>query len=174
MSETEKPRHFGKWSEPGIPHRGWTCLDVKDLCELGEDFIVCEMCEMQTIRFVHKMIHPNYPETLDCGSNCAGKLEQDSKSAADRDKAVRSRATRRQKFPDRKGWKVLPSGDIYIVVNGYRCTVKSHHDGHGILIQAPEPYGISRGIKRYASEREAKAACFDALAFIKERVSKTI
>lgn len=51
--------HFGKWSMPGVPHKGWTCIDIEDL---GAPDAVCEMCERQDIRYVHAMEHPDYPE----------------------------------------------------------------------------------------------------------------
>lgn len=40
----------GKWSAAGVPHRGWHCVDIEDL---GEPQAECEMCESQTIRYVH-------------------------------------------------------------------------------------------------------------------------
>ena len=42
----------GKWSQIGVPHRGWTCVSVDDL---GAPDAVCEMCETQAIRYVHHM-----------------------------------------------------------------------------------------------------------------------
>ncbi|GHV93821.1 hypothetical protein AGMMS50293_01410 [Spirochaetia bacterium] len=40
----------GKWSEPGVPYKGWTCIDVEDI---EEPCLTCEMCESQLIRYVH-------------------------------------------------------------------------------------------------------------------------
>lgn len=51
----------GKWSVAGVPHRGWTCVDIEDL---GEPSIDCEMCESQTIRYVHHMSHDDYSDIL--------------------------------------------------------------------------------------------------------------
>jgi hypothetical protein len=48
----------GKWSVPGIPHSGWTCVAVTDLGEVGP---ICEMCETQAIRYVHTMENPRHP-----------------------------------------------------------------------------------------------------------------
>jgi hypothetical protein len=42
----------GKWSQPGVPHKGWVCVDIEDL---GEPSLTCEMCESQNIRYVHYM-----------------------------------------------------------------------------------------------------------------------
>jgi hypothetical protein len=48
----------GKWAQPGVPHKGWRCVDIEDL---GEPSATCEMCEAQEIRYVHHMEHPSYP-----------------------------------------------------------------------------------------------------------------
>jgi hypothetical protein len=51
----------GKWTQPGVPHRGWYCVYVEDL---GEPDRYCDMCETQPIRYVHYMQHHDYPEEL--------------------------------------------------------------------------------------------------------------
>jgi hypothetical protein len=54
----------GKWEIPGVPHRGWTCVDVEDL---GAPDAGCEMCEVMEIRYVHYMQRPTYAEELAVG-----------------------------------------------------------------------------------------------------------
>jgi hypothetical protein len=63
----------GKWRRPGVPHKGWQCIDIEDL---EEPCHVCEMCEVQIVRYVHTMFHPDYG-TLEVGCICAGYMEQD-------------------------------------------------------------------------------------------------
>ena len=41
----------GKWSQAGVPHKGWRCVDVDDRAAVDH---VCQMCESQAVRFVHK------------------------------------------------------------------------------------------------------------------------
>jgi hypothetical protein len=89
----------GKWSQPGVPHSGWTCIDVTDLGELGQ---ICEMCETQAIRFVHEMENPRYPDRLECGCICAANMEREYegasvpiKAARDRESKLKNRAVRR-------------------------------------------------------------------------------
>ena len=60
----------GKWSEAGVPHRGWICVDIEDL---GEPQMVCEMCESRRIRYVHHMQHPQFREVLAVGVRRCGK-----------------------------------------------------------------------------------------------------
>jgi hypothetical protein len=60
-----------KWSESGVPHKGWTCVHIEDL---EEPDITCEMCESQNVRYVHHMQHQIYPDILKVGCVCAGHL----------------------------------------------------------------------------------------------------
>jgi hypothetical protein len=84
---------MGKWSEPGVPHKGWVCLGVDDLGP-GE-LMTCQMCMVAQIRYVHAMVHDDYPEKLLCGCVCAGNMEGDVDRAAQRDRAAKSDARRR-------------------------------------------------------------------------------
>ena len=63
----------GKWTQPGVPHKGWVCVDIEDL---GSPDHICEMCEIQDVRYVHVMEHANYAETLRVGCICAGHMEE--------------------------------------------------------------------------------------------------
>ena len=60
---------LGKWSQPGVPHKGWQFRDFEDL---GDLIGLCEMCETRPIRYVHYMEHPDYGAVLGIGSDCAG------------------------------------------------------------------------------------------------------
>lgn len=64
-------RH-GKWSLPGVPHKGWSCVHFEDL---GEPSQICGMCESAEVRFVHYMEHPEFSETLAVGCVCAEHME---------------------------------------------------------------------------------------------------
>ena len=64
----------GKWSQAGVPHRGWQCIDIEDL---GEPYAECQMCESQIVRYVHYMEHHSYSEILEVGCICAGHMEGD-------------------------------------------------------------------------------------------------
>jgi hypothetical protein len=64
----------GKWKQRGVPHRGWACVDVQDL---GAPMVVCEMCEIVSIRYVHVMEHEDYDGQLGVGCVCAQHMEED-------------------------------------------------------------------------------------------------
>ncbi len=69
---------FGKWSDAGLPHKSWTNTYIEDL---GSPDQTCEMCEKEQIRYVHYMSHLDYPDELQCGCICAGKMEENPVAA---------------------------------------------------------------------------------------------
>jgi hypothetical protein len=92
-----EPRHevlgasFGKWSQAGVPHRGWTCIGVDDLEEPDH---TCEMCEHAEVRYVHVMTHPDYgggEAELLVGCICAGRMEEDYQQAKEREAEFKRR-----------------------------------------------------------------------------------
>lgn len=103
LTEEELVAHRrGKWSVAGVPHRGWTCVDIEDL---GKPQIDCEMCESQTTRYVHHMEHPDYPNVLEVGCVCAGHMEGDLAASQAREASMKSRAAKRKRWTTR-AWKV--------------------------------------------------------------------
>ena len=68
-----------RWDQPGVPHKGWHCVDVVDLRADGEsadetDYATCQMCGNEKIRYVHIMEHPDLNENFDVGCVCAEKM----------------------------------------------------------------------------------------------------
>jgi hypothetical protein len=51
----------GKWSQSGVPHKGWLCIEIEDL---GSPDLTCEMCESREIRYVHHMQHDSYQSAV--------------------------------------------------------------------------------------------------------------
>ena len=82
-------RLWGKWGTPGVPHKGWQCIDAHDLGPDREGWQKCEMCEAMDIRYVHVMRHANYPGELGCGCVCAGNMEQDLQAARYRESSMK-------------------------------------------------------------------------------------
>ena len=56
--------YHGKWSQPGVPHHGWTCIGMEDL---GSPSATCEMCESVTIRYVVYDAAPRVSLSARCG-----------------------------------------------------------------------------------------------------------
>jgi hypothetical protein len=163
MNESEgiKQRR-GKWSVSGVPHKDWTCEDIEDL---EKPTLICEMCESQTIRYVHHMSHPNYEQELKVGCICAGHMEQDLKSARKRDDLLKSRASKRKRWLSRK-WKTSKKGNDYLKVDGYIVTVfyKNKNWVGNIKEIDGDYHKYSR--KKYESSDKIKLVCFDMLTKI--------
>ncbi|MGV8830443.1 MAG: hypothetical protein ACOH2N_00585 [Devosia sp.] len=153
----------GKWSEPGVPHKGWTCINVEDL---GEPLQRCEMCESVDVRHVQYMTHPSYPGTLACGVICAGHMEQNLERAHGRDQTMKSSARRRKAFPDRKGWYENRNGNPQIKLDGCRVTMFNRGGGWKSVV-----HHLRTGNEAFTRDRiqdidEAKRAAFDTLTFV--------
>jgi hypothetical protein len=103
----------GKWAIAGVPHKGWVCVDIKDL---GEVAAVCEMCEVVEIRYVHHMEHKDYPEVLGCGCICAGHMEDDLIGARTRENNFKNNKARRQRWLSRRWYRNYE----YISISEYR------------------------------------------------------
>ena len=83
------------WKRSDVPHDGWTCVNVIDL---GRPDGVCRMCGHQIIRYVHIMMHPQYPRAIGAGCVCAGKMEGSPEAAKEREKSLINRTSRKETF----------------------------------------------------------------------------
>lgn len=154
----------GKWSKPGIPHKGWRCVDIEDL---GAPDAVCEMCETQEIRYVHYMEHPDYKDVLGVGCVCAENLEEDYQAPRRRERVLKNVGQRRRRWLSRV-WKVSAKGNSYLNTDGFNIVIFRQAKGSwGARIEdrATERSKLSR--RQYKSEDEAKLAVFDAMVFLK-------
>ncbi|WP_354506118.1 hypothetical protein [Limibacillus sp. MBR-115] len=162
----------GKWSQAGVPHRGWTCVGIEGL---EEPLQLCEMCESADIRYVYFMEHPDYPDSLGVGCICAEHMEEDYVSPRLREKKLRSKAQRRRTWPKRQ-WKVSYKGNPYLNAEGFNLTVfpVSDHKGRywGLRVTHRESGHSQAGRRRYSTEDAAKRAALDALLWAKENLSE--
>lgn len=149
-------RDRGKWSEPGVPHKGWSCVGFEDL----EDLIgICEMCETQSIRYVHHMEHPDYPDVLGVGRVCAEHMEEDYVGARQREKQAVSLASRRSRWMNTE-WRRSKRGNHYINRNGFNIVLYERFDGWAYRIRQRDSERSWYGA-RYATLDEAKLAAFE-------------
>ena len=155
----------GKWSQPGVPHKGWNCIEVEDL---GTVEAVCEMCETQEIRYVHYMRHEEHEEVLGVGCVCAQNMEHDYEGPRRRENALRNAAKRRSRWVERK-WRTSRKGNPYLNTDGLNITI-FHVRRMGwrarIIDRMTEEEKTSR--RAYRTQDEAKLAAFDAMIILKE------
>lgn len=169
LSEEELVAHRrGKWSVPSVPHKGWHCVDVEDL---GAPQQECEMCESQTIRYVHHMEHPDYPDALAVGCVCAGHMEGSLMAARHREASMRSRTAKRARWLSRT-WKVSTKGNPTIKADGFRVTVYQRGSGYGATIAALDGSTLQHARRNYPTLDQAKFAAFDHITRLLAQVSQ--
>ena len=166
---SEAARGTGKWGQAGIPHKGWTCVDIEDL---GEPSVICEMCETQEIRYVHHMTHPMFETELEVGCVCAGKLEQDYEGAKQRETNFKNSQARKKNWLTRK-WRASSVGNSYINVDGYNVVVypdrKPDPQSWSFRVTNRKTGRPGQSRKPYPSEDAAKLRAFDALMWMKDQ-----
>jgi hypothetical protein len=156
----------GKWSQAGVPKRGWTCIGVEDLEEPSQ---LCDMCESIEIRYAHLMEHPDYRETLSVGCICAEHMEEDYVRPREREKKLKGAARRRKTWANRT-WRRSVKGNSYINTDGFNITVFQNGKTWALGISNRDTGSTQKGKKSYPTEAAAKAAGFDALIWAKENL----
>jgi hypothetical protein len=166
-------RH-GKWSQPGVPHKGWSCVHFEDL---GEPSQICEMCESAEVRFVHYMEHPEFSGTLAVGCVCAENMEDDYLAPRAREKTLRHKARRRKSWAARK-WRISAKGNSYLNTDGFNIIVFGRGNGGSrywsfkVENRANGRGQFSR--RRYLTQETAKNATLDALVWAKENTFNSL
>lgn len=159
----------GKWSQSGVPHRGWSCVGIEDL---GEPVELCEMCESMDIRYVHSMQHPDYKGILGVGCICAEHMEGDYTTPRLREKRLKSAARRRISWPKRI-WSLSHLGNLYLNIEGYNLAVYRQGGSDTawrIAVTHRDSGRRQEGKRIYASAEQAQAASLDALLWAKDRL----
>lgn len=155
----------GKWDDPAVPHSGWSCAHVEDL---EEPAATCEMCEVQTIRYVHTMVHPDY-EDLDVGCVCAGNMERDAEAPRERERQLRLVARRRASWANRV-WRLSRSGNRYLNTEGFNLCAFPQSDRWKLIVTNRTTGAVQFGHRSYPTFWEAKQAALDALLWAKGRL----
>jgi len=149
-----------RWDTAGVPHKGWTCVDVIDLRADGEpadetDYATCQMCGNEKIRYVHIMEHPDLEEQFEVGCVCAEKMSDNYEGPRRREAKLRNRAARRTRWLQR-AWRRSAKGNSFLNLEGHNLVVYPTKTGRwGYKI------GDRFGPKTYPTAEEAKLALFD-------------
>lgn len=154
----------GKWTQPGVPHKGWRCVDIE---ELEEQDHLCEMCEARLVRFVHVMEHDDYDDVLRVGCVCAGHMEEDLVGARRREAAYRNDRSRRSRWLQRR-WRLSAAGNEYLNTNdGFNVVVYRKGAIWGARIEH-RASGFARSSRLpYQTSDHAKLAAFEAMLGMK-------
>jgi hypothetical protein len=156
--DREVSREWKSMDQPGVPHKGWHCVDVVDLRADGEpadetDYATCQMCGNEKIRYVHIMEHPDLDENFEVGCVCAEKMSGDYEGPKRREAKLRNRAVRRTRWLQRK-WRVSAKGNSFLNVDGHNLGVHPTKTKRG---SDRQPFQC----KDLCLKDEAKLALFD-------------
>jgi hypothetical protein len=147
----------GKWSTIGIPHKDWDCIEIEDL---GEPSLICEMCETQTIRYVHHMQHLNFSKVLRVGCVCAGNMEGNLSEAQKRENGMKSRTGKKKRWLSRK-WKISAKGNEYLIADGYVVTIFEKAGELKASIKEKDGDQVIWSRRKYTTINEIKLSSFD-------------
>lgn len=164
---THEHTDHGKWSEAGVPKKGWSCIGIDDLEEPSQ---TCEMCGTAEIRYVHYMQHPDYPEELAVGCICAENMEQDYVRPREREKRLRTLASRRKTW-GRRQWKVSSKGNPYLNVEGFNLVLTHSDRGWRVIVSNRSSGASQTGRIQYDLEADAKQAALTALLWAKDHLN---
>ncbi len=142
------------WKRDDVPKTGWVCQGVTDL---GAPVGICQMCGYQIIRYVHHMYHKDWGN-VDAGCICAGKMEGNIDAAKQRERDMKNKSQRKEKFLNRK-WKTSRNGNTYIKIKDH-IVVLYCRKSDGVW-----KYSIDNKfcIEIFENREAAKEAAFEAL-----------
>lgn len=126
------------------------------------------MCEIQEIRYVHHMEHPDYPHSLAVGCVCAENMEDDYVSPRLRERRLRNAAARKRKWLSRT-WRESARGNDYLNTDGYNIVIFPRGSGWAARIRHRESDRSQDSRKTFPTADAAKLAAFDALIFLKDK-----
>ena len=128
------------------------------------------MCESKTIRYVHYMEHPDYPDKLGVGCVCAGRMGEDYASPKRRERNLKSARRRRNNWLDRK-WMTSGKGNPYLNTDGFNVVVYEYGDKwyYRIKDRSASKQVSLYGACAYDTMDQAKLAAFDRMIFLKEQ-----
>ena len=147
----------------GAPRDGWFCEEVITMPDA--DFI-CELCDYDRIKYVHVMVHPQWPDKFHVGCVCDGTMSSDLLAAKERDDEAKRREARRRSFM-KKQWEEHPAG--YMVLPKTRNNITAEKDSfygkefYKVSIDG-EPYQWWEN-HRIETLEDAKAVAFEVLDY---------
>ena len=180
----------GLWNDPDVPKNGWYCVGVDDLGP--DERQTCEMCQVQTIRYVHTMEHLEYFTALAVGCICAGNMEGDIEAAKDRERNLKNTTARRLRAAEKlaravaderfdfvgRGRAILGYGSWWLSrkgnpttrFGGYRVVLLPGEKGWRVSINPPRcPGEWIAGRRLFPSIAEAKRGAYAGIDYLTRR-----
>jgi len=156
------------WKQSGVPHRGWSLLDVIDVREDGQreedtDYETCMMCGNEKIRYVHLVEHPEIDEEFRVGCVCAENMTNDYVNPLKRERELRNRASRRKNW-SKKQWKHSQKGNLYLKVENHLLVIFTDKKTAKFKVMI----GKTVGHMSFDTIELAKIAAFNGIEYFKE------
>jgi hypothetical protein len=151
----------GLLDNPDVPREDWRCMEVADLLEkhTGRNEVVCEMCGIATIRYVHVMEHDNFDEVLGVCVACSERMTGDPVNPRKIEAGIRKKSEARDTWLAGY-WYLSARDNLVINVSGVNMGVFPVKYQHGL-------WSCRMGEKffkgMYRSAEEAKYALFEEL-----------
>ena len=157
------------WKQQGIPHKGWSLVDVIDVREDGQaewetEYKTCMMCGNEKIRYVHIVEHIEVGEEFRVGCNCATKMTDDYINPERREKELRNRANRRVNWT-KKQWKSSKKGNYYLNIENRHLLIYTDSKTRKFKVKIGETFGH----KTFDNLEKAKIAAFNGMEYLKEK-----
>lgn len=157
------------WRQQGVPHKGWTLVDVIDIRDDGQsefetDYETCMMCGNEKIRYIHIVEHAEVREEFRVGCTCAEKMTNDYFNPQERERALRNKANRRVNWT-RKQWKTSKNGNLYLNIEEMHLLIYKDKKINKYRVKIGETFGN----KSFSNLQEAKIAAFNGMEYLKER-----
>jgi hypothetical protein len=146
------------WNKPGIPHKGWVCVEMEDL---GSPEFTCEMCGKEEIRFKHHMFHEIERKHIAVGCVCAGAMQDGYENALEREYEFRKMISRLDTFLNKTWSEDTPRSGysdkrLYIKNKGYTLSIYVNKPKND-----PLKY-ISKGINTFTMQTTVYAPYFNS------------
>lgn len=157
------------WKEQGIPHKGWTLIDVIDIREEGQseldtNYETCMMCGNEKIRYIHIVKHAEITEEFKVGCTCAERMTNDYINPGKRERDLRNRANRRVNWR-KKDWKVSKNGNYFLNIEGRHLLIYKDKKTNKYKVKISEQFGH----KTFDTLEKAKIAAFNRMEYLKEK-----
>lgn len=144
----------------GLPRAGWTLIATVDN---NTATFICENCGFPHVRFIHELMHEKSGRRVNVGCVCAEHLTQDFATPRLRERALKTRAGRRMRWPT-LNWKRSAKGNLYLKKSGAVIVVKQGRIGGWAASYKPNEESDWIPVPGWHTTPEAaKLAAFDAL-----------
>jgi hypothetical protein len=139
------------WKQQGIPHKGWTLVDVIDVREDGQaewetDYETCMMCGNEKIRYVHIVEHAEVGEEFRVGCTCAEKMTNDYLNPQRRERELRN-------------------GNYFLNIEEHHLLIYRDKKTNKYKVKIGETFGK----KTFDTLEKAKIAAFNGMEYLKDK-----